>query len=243
MTAANPSTYTDDGGNSGPRDDYDPYPVITGIPVDPFFRVSIPKGNTQWNADYNQEWNIIPIPYFDSNGNIFSIPFEWAGYYPLYATQAEAEARSPVGTAHAHTFSWDSGTQNDAAPSVSNYPMWAHKTMNVSKTFYMPNGLAAATASTPERAYQTHMWHGTHPGLPVWSHVMDAGAENGAAGYHVHNNGKAFEWMGPQGGNNLATNSDTYLDNGGTPDDLIFPPAVQSDTLTAIKQAISVTVS
>ena len=241
-SVANPSNYTTAQGDTGARDDYDPFPVTTGIPVEPFFRVSIPVGSDQWNFNFSQEWNIIPIPYFNQDGVISSIPFEWAGYYPLYSTEAEAQAASPGGTAHSHDFSWDSGTQNNAAPSVSNYPMWAHKTMNISKTFWMPNGLTAAVASTPDTQYLTHFWHGNHPGLPVWSSVRPAGAEGytTATGYSSVNNGTAYEWMGPQGGNNLAVNSSSY---GGVYADLVFPPAIESATLSAIKQAIPVTVS
>lgn len=241
-SVANPSNYTTIQGDTGARDDYDPYPVTTGIPVEPFFRVSIPVGSDQWNTVSSHEWNIIPIPYFDQDGSISSIPFEWAGYYPLYSTEAEAQAASPGGTAHSHNFSWDSGTQNDAAPSVSNYPMWGHKTLNITKTFWMPNGLSAADTSTPDTQYLTHFWHGNHPGLPVWSEVRAAGAEGYtiAQGYTTANNGTAYEWMGPQGGNNLAINSSTY---GGVFTDLIYPSAIQSITLTAIKNALNVTVT
>ena len=106
--------------------------------------------------------------------------------------------------------------------------------------FWMPNGLTPATATTPDRQYLTHHWHGNHPGLPVWSAVLAAGAENGGAGYLSTNNGKAFEWIGPQGGNNLAVNTATY---NGVFADLLYPPAIKSESLTAIKQAIPVSVS
>jgi hypothetical protein len=235
-STANPSNYTTQGGSTGPRDDYDPYPTVTGIPVETFFRVNIPKGSSHWNTLYSQEWNILPMPYFLNDGTIFAIPFEWNGYYPLYTTQAEAEARSPSGNAHSHAFSWDTGPSNQI--SGLTWPYWKQETRNVSRTFWMPDGLTSATASTPDRQYLTHYWHGTHPGLPVWSAVYPAGSENGANGYMSKNNGKAFEWIGPQSGNNLAINSSTY---NGVLDDLIFPKAVKSPSLTAIKQAINVT--
>ena len=245
-TVANPSTYTDHIGRTGPRDDYDPYPVITGIPAPTFFRVSVPVGANGWSGTYNYEFNIAPVPYFDQDGMMFAMPFEWAGYYPLYATEAEAIARSPSGTAHSHTFSWDQGTQNDAAPSVSNYPMWNHRSLPVTKTFYMPDGLIAATNSTPDTQYLTHFWHGNHPGLPVWSKVSRAGTEEGYSHGHSFANGMVFEWQGPQGSSNaaslnLATNTNTTFD--GTLASIIYPRAVRSDTLTAIKEAIPVTVT
>ena len=237
-STAYPSTYTTQGGHTGSRDDYDPYPTITGIPVETFFRVNIPKGSNHWNTLYSQEWNILPIPYFLNDGTIFAIPFEWKGYYPLYTTQAEAEARSPSGSAHSHTFGWDSGTHNST--SGLNWPYWKQETRNVTRTFWMPNGLTPATGTTPDRQYLTHHWHGNHPGLPVWSAVYPAGAENGASGYMSKNNGKAFEWIGPQSGNNLAINTATY---NGVYADLLFPPAIKSESLTAIKEAIPVSVS
>ena len=243
---AYPSTYTDNGGKTGARHDYDPYPTTTGIPVPTFFRVSVPKGTNGWTSTYNFEFNVAIVPYFDQDGMIFSMPFEWAGYYPLYASEAEAIARSPSGTSHSHTFSWDEGTRNDAAPSVSNYPMWDHKTMPVTHTFYMPNGLSAADSNTPDTQYLTHFWHGTHPGLPVWSKVSRAGQENNYTIGQPFANGMAFEWQGPQGSSNaaalnIATNTNTTYD--GSLDSMIFPLAVKSDSLTAIKDAISVTVT
>ena len=45
-------------------------------------------------AMYNFEYNIMPVPYFSPNGQMFSYP-EWAGFYPLYITAAEANERSP----------------------------------------------------------------------------------------------------------------------------------------------------
>ena len=245
-TVAFPSTYTDNGGQTGARNDYDPYPTTTGTPVPTFFRVSVPKGANGWTSTYNFEFNIAIVPYFDQDGMIFSMPFEWAGYYPLYASEAEAIARSPSGTSHSHTFSWDEGTRNDAAPSVSNYPMWDHKTMPVTHTFYMPNGLSAADSNTPDTQYLTHFWHGTHPGLPVWSKVSRAGQENNYTDGQSFANGMAFEWQGPQGSSNasalnLATNTNTTYD--GSLDSMIYPLAIKSETLTAIKEAISVTVT
>ena len=178
----------------------------------------------------------MPVPYFSPNGQMFSLPFEWAGFYPLYITAAEANERSPSNSSHTHTFTWNAGTNNGG------YPIWNNKTINTTMTFYMPNGLTAADANTPERQYLTHYWHGTHPGLPVWSVVAAAGAETGSAGFYSVNNGKAFEWTGPQNGTgvNLCTNTATY---GGNRDNMIFPPAYKSDSLTAIKNGISVTVS
>ena len=214
----------------------DPHPLSTGVSVPVFFRASIPYGTNGWNpprsnnsGGYSYEFNISPVPYFDQDGFIFSMPFEWAGYYPLFTTQAEAQSFSPAGTAHSHTFAWDEGTQNDAAPGVSNYAMWNHRTMNTTKTFYMPDGLTQADSNTEPRNYLTHFWHGTHPGLPVWSKVLLNDSNNG----HQAFNGMAFEWFGPQ--NNASNN--LMLSNG------LFPSAVKSDTLTAIKNAIPVTVS
>jgi hypothetical protein len=236
-----PSTYTDQNGVTGSRHDYDPYPIISQYPVQSFFSVSILKGTYGWNSKFHFDFHILQTPYFSSDGQIFAMPFEWAGYYPLYGTENEAKLRSPDGTAHSHTFSWDAGSQNDAAPSVSNYPMWLHTEQIVTKTFYMPNGLTAATTDTPERQYLTHYWHGNHPGLPVWSQVQKAGNEIGSTGFYPAHNGKAFEWIGPQNGTgvNLAINSNDY---GGDHNNLIFPPAIKSATLTAIKEAIPVTV-
>ena len=241
-TSPLPSTYTQQNGATGSRDDYDPYPTVTQYPQPVFFTVSIPRGIAGWNQTYHFEFYILPTPYFSSDGQIFSSPFEWAGYYPLYGTENEAKLRSPDGTAHSHTFSWDAGSQNDAAPSVSNYPMWLHHQNNVTATFFMPNALSAADSSTPDRKYLTHYWHGNHPGLPVWSQVQKAGNEIGSTGYYPAHNGKAFEWIGPQNGagQNLTLNSTDY---GGDHNNLIFPPAIKSLTLTAIKQAIPVTVT
>ena len=240
-TSPLPSTYTQQNGNTGSRDDYDPYPTVTQYPQPVFFTVSVPRGIAGWNQTYHFEFYILPTPYFSSDGQIFSTPFEWAGYYPLYGTENEAKLRSPDGTAHSHTFSWDAGSQNDAAPSVSNYPMWLHHQNNVTATFFMPNALSAADSSTPDRKYLTHYWHGNHPGLPIWSQVQKAGNEIGSIGFQPDYNGKAYEWIGPQNGagQNLTLNSTDY---GGDHNNLIFPPAIKSATLTAIKEAIPVTV-
>lgn len=105
----------------------------------------------------------------------------------------------------------------------------------------MPNALSAADSSTPDRKYLTHYWHGNHPGLPIWSQVQKAGNEIGSIGFQPDYNGKAYEWIGPQNGagQNLTLNSTDY---GGDHNNLIFPPAIKSATLTAIKEAIPVTV-
>ena len=242
-TTAFPSTYTSIGGSNGSRNDFDPYPTTTGISCETFFRVSVPKGVNGWSSSYNFEFNIIPVPYFSNDGVIFSMPFEWAGYYPLYSSQAEAAARSSQNSAHSHTFAWNAGTQNDAAPSVSSYPIWDRKTMPVTKVFWMPDGLSTADTNTPQRQYLTHSWHGNHPGLPVWSVSTNAGANEGLNGGFSDYNGMTFEWMGPQGGagQNLTLNHSSY--NGTNFADMIFPTAIKSLTLKAIKEAISVTVS
>lgn len=249
-STANPSTFTDQGGRTGDRDDYDPYPITTGIPVETFFRVNVPKGDSHWNTLYNFEFNITPTPYFLNDGTIFSIPFEWNGFYPLYTTEDEAKARSTSNSAHSFTFTWSTGPSNQI--SGLDYPYWAkipssttsqyNTIYNVTRVFWMPDGLTAATSSTPARQYLTHFWHGNHPGLPIWSQVSPAGSEQqpegNPNGYMAKNNGTAYEWMGPQSGNNLAINSDTY---NGVYDNLIYPPAVQSPSLNAIKKAIQVT--
>jgi hypothetical protein len=219
--------------NGIPLDEKDPYGESSAeaYPATTFFRISVPAGPNNWNGSYNYEFNIMPAPYLNTDGTIFSMPFEWAGYYPLYSTQSEADKRSPTNSSHVHTFSWDAGTLNELTQnSYATQNEWSNKSVSRTVQFYMPNGLTAADSSTAPRQYLTHFWHGNHPGLPVWSQVSSHGA------------GQAYECFGPQGGlaKNLALNTETY---GGNLADLIFPKAIKSELLTTAKNSISVTVT
>jgi hypothetical protein len=206
--------------------DTDPYgtnPVAYPAPT--FFRLSMVKSSSNFSSSYNYENNIVPIPYLDSQGKIFAMPFEWGGYYPLYSSAAEASARSPSGTSHSHNFTWNAGTQN-AASNIQWVRNNAFDTKNVTSTrvFYMPDGLTAANGSTNIKQYLTHYWHGTHPGFPVWSRMFTVGS------------GK-YDVLGPMGG--AGTNYVSTDSNGNT----IYPDAVIVDELKFIKDSISVTVT
>ena len=63
---------------------------------------------------------IVSVPFFkkDANGyGIWTNPFEWGGYYPLFKTQAEANVWSKGGQAAiSHTFQWNSGQASSQMP-------------------------------------------------------------------------------------------------------------------------------
>ena len=230
---------------------YDPWGTVhanTFWDVDAFFRFRIPKGSNGWSTSYNWHFAALPIPYLDSDGKIQSLPFEWAGYYPLYRTQAEAEAAANGAGAHSHTFQWNVGMHNTllSDPLVNTPQQLEHPQggqpghYDVSRTFYMPNGLTAATVSTNPRKYLTHFWHGTHPGLPVWSTVTAGkigGSQNVNGLAYNGGNDTSYDWRGPQGGQ--TPNRTVVANQAG---DLSYPAAIKMDDLTSMKSQIPVTV-
>lgn len=125
-----------------------------------FFRVSTPNWN---NLGAEYFYSIVCVPYYDKNNQFLSNPIEWNGFYPLYQTQEEANLLSPTGSSHSHTFNWNAGELNQGSDQIQ---------ANVTRTFYMPDGLEQATTETSKRKYATHFWHGDHPGLDVFSQIL-----------------------------------------------------------------------
>ena len=128
-----------------------------------------------WYNRFFYGTNIMNIPFFNKDGTIFAAPFEWMGYYPLYATKEEAITHGDGGWEE-YEFSWDAGINRPLgdvtqAGNVDNtlsrtatpencqssyLPNGAE--ISLSRKYYMPKGLQRAVEGTPPKDFRNFYW-------------------------------------------------------------------------------------
>lgn len=124
-----------------------------------------------WYNGFWYEGGIITIPFLNEDGTVFAAPFEWMGYYPLFASKQEAQAFGSGGY-YGYSFTWDAGinrplgqieTTGRGDAIIAEGPETAqvnshNESIIKTSTFYMPSGLSRATGGASPKDFRNYYW-------------------------------------------------------------------------------------
>lgn len=185
-----------------------PYPARTpSTNLEIFWRQKSDKA--LWYNGFWYEGGVVTIPFLNQDGTVFAAPFEWMGYYPLFASKEEAQVFGSGGY-YGYSFTWDAGinrplgqieTSGRGNVALAEGPETAQtNSYNASimktSTFYMPSGLSRATGSSSPKDFRNYYWLPDdgglqHPKFRIFHSTFPAAYRSAVLGLDVNTR---YDW-------------------------------------------------